>query len=73
MTRTPKFARRHYRAVAAAIKEEPTFGTLIDRFVATFKADNPRFDERRFRDACAPEPGFVVTAAGKKALLRRGT
>ena len=84
---SPKFARRHYQAVADTIKKSPvytggdTYQTmlsvqqmqcLIERFVETFAADNPRFKPERFRDACGGEPYFEVTIEGKAQLLKQG-
>jgi hypothetical protein len=57
------FVRRHYQAIAAAVREaRVTIGpdeeyrlypleVVEDELVRLFKADNPRFDEAKFRDA----------------------
>jgi len=64
--KTSGFQKRHYETVAEllriAFKREACDTAAIaavenirDDFVATFKADNPRFDPQRFRDACKPK------------------
>ena len=74
--KTPKFERRHYRAVANVIASipardpEPQIDCLIDRFVELFRADNSNFEPKRFRDACAGVPRYEITTEGKKALLK---
>ena len=82
------FQRRHYQAVADAIKKSPIYTggdhyqtqlsvqqmqMLIERFVTMFEADNPRFDADRFRNAaCGAEPAYEITIEGKAELLRNG-
>lgn len=47
-------SRKHYKAIAEILCAwgEVNREDLIDSLVAYFKEDNPRFDERKFRDAC---------------------
>ena len=53
--------RKDYIAIAGFIAEErrrcgefddATWERLVDKLVALLQADNPRFDEQRFRQAC---------------------
>ena len=86
MTR-PKFARRHYEAVAATIKNSPVYTggsttqtqlsvqqmeCLIEKFCDMFEDDNSNFKPARFREACGNEPAYELTCAGKAALLKTG-
>lgn len=53
--KSPKYGRRHYEEMAdmARTHGDPT---LIDKMVETFKSDNPRFQEDRFRQRATTEP-----------------
>jgi hypothetical protein len=67
-----RFARRHYNAVAALLREnQPTaddvapgelWGMIRDSFSRMFMRDNPRFDRFRFEDACEYTPKGVKKA-----------
>ncbi len=53
----PLFARRHYDAIAAALRGSVDLymsaerDELIDRLIQLFERDNPAFDGKRFRRA----------------------
>jgi hypothetical protein len=57
-----KFAQRHYVAIAAIVAETaqvykgvPTcLPALVDKLCIAFYADNPKFKESKFREACKP-------------------
>jgi hypothetical protein len=64
----PAFQRRHYQAIADAIKAERDSNgavngfssaldshRLADRLVSLFASDNPNFDRARFLKACGVE------------------
>jgi hypothetical protein len=64
--KTSAFQKRHYEAVAEllriAFKREAcdvagiaAVEAIRDDFIATFKADNSKFDPGRFREACKPK------------------
>lgn len=47
------FQKRHYEIIAKAARtSEGDWIGLMAELTAIFKADNPRFDEERFRKAC---------------------
>jgi hypothetical protein len=65
----PKFERRHYRAIAAVLRDVAVecgvmqFGAnerlmqwtaMKTEMSDMLKADNPRFDRGRFEEACEP-------------------
>ena len=59
----PVFEHRHYKAIAAEIAEmrylpigADAQGAVIERFVALFASDNPRFDRARFLAAASGKP-----------------
>ena len=48
-------SRKHYQAIAAALRNIPDKATrqaVISELLPRFKKDNPRFDCQRFIDAC---------------------
>ena len=58
----PKFSRRHYVAIASALRrghavhfaddpQREMSELILENLIWTFKIDNPRFDESRFRKA----------------------
>ena len=53
--------RKDYKFTAAALNEvidymhPAAFATLVDSFLLYMADDNPRFDEKRFIDACYAE------------------
>jgi len=51
-----KYTRRHYIQFAELTSKipQPAREQEIQKLVKLFAADNPRFDEARFRDACNP-------------------
>jgi len=58
---TPKFTRRHYRAIAKAMKDCSVLDTLHGRLQwkscvlalsHLFSTDNPRFSSGKFEEAC---------------------
>ena len=54
----PKHAHAQYEDVAKILRRHFTYGnwtTLMMDFSLMFKADNDRFDVKRFRTACIPE------------------
>ena len=63
MNKAPVFQHRHYKAIAAEIAEmrylpigADAQGAVIERFVAMFERDNPRFDRARFFAAASGNP-----------------
>ena len=52
------FVRRHYQAIAKVIGDElllgdkPTLEAVVGNLCEVFATDNPKFDAKRFRDAC---------------------
>jgi hypothetical protein len=65
----PKFARRHYEAVAKVMRKAElmrqtyspngceaatTWKNIRRELAVMFTADNPRFDRGRFEEACEP-------------------
>ena len=58
------FQHRHYVKIAAMMAARPALAatlrtaneSMINSLVEMFKRDNPRFDENRFRAACAGTP-----------------
>ena len=58
----PKFAKRHYEAIATAIQEALEAGennhdpiaNVVDELSSLFRDDNGRFKWDRFRRACVP-------------------
>jgi len=44
-------SRKHYRALAQALKESGASISVVRAIANTLKADNPRFDYRRFYEA----------------------
>lgn len=61
-TTRPRYSRRHYEQFAGIIRDmrcaRPLFTddyleVFTNKLVATFRADNPRFDAARFLAACA--------------------
>ena len=63
------FTRKHYQIIAAALnraRPNPASGLYLERnsvwwdvireIQAKFSADNPRFDGRRFVEACLADP-----------------
>jgi hypothetical protein len=53
----PKFSRRHYRAIAKAMKDchmtNPIqWARCVNALAQLFEADNPRFSWRKFEEAC---------------------
>lgn len=62
----PMFTRRHYAAIAEAIKAEKEYCEfyvgdaaemtivrhIVPRLEAVFRKDNPNFNGRKFREAC---------------------
>lgn len=61
------FTQRHFKAIAQVIRDskndcrrdnEDGYGAILDmqwRFVALLAADNPKFDQERFINACSRE------------------
>jgi len=45
-------SRKHYRVLASALKESKAPLDVINAVANVLKADNPRFDYGRFREAC---------------------
>ena len=85
MSKTPKFERRHYNAVAQTLSKCPVYTggnakqlnlsvqqmeCVIERFVEMFEADNAHFKPGLFRDACAGGARYVLTLEGEKELER---
>ena len=84
----PKFAKRHYWAVARTIQKCPVYTggndeqtllsiqqmeCLIERFVEMFAEDNDRFIPARFRDACAGDRGpYFEVTKAGKEALLKG-
>lgn len=66
--KNPKFARRHYVAIANALKDCGADASLVNQFVVVFGRDNPRFDRNRFIKACTPDPIYEVTPTGVAML-----
>lgn len=53
MSKQPMFNRRHYQAIAKAIKQTSQYGYVRpDYFIELFESDNPLFDEDKFRKDC---------------------
>jgi methyl coenzyme M reductase alpha subunit len=58
----PKFAKRHYEAIATAIQEarrrangsNDPIAVVVDELADIFAADNSRFGRDRFERACVP-------------------
>jgi hypothetical protein len=52
----PMLTKMHYRAIATIFKSNNVApeSSLFQDFVAYFKADNPRFDEKRFIEFIQP-------------------
>ena len=52
----PKFAKRHYEAVARllAAHDSTVADAIVEDFAAMFADDNPRFDYSKFFKACNP-------------------
>ena len=59
---SPKFSRRHYVAIASALRRghavhfadnppREMSDLILENLIWAFKMDNPRFDESRFREA----------------------
>lgn len=59
------FSKRHYEIFAEMVRlermhanqmheEEYSYDRWEDFLISTFKKDNERFDENKFREACAP-------------------
>lgn len=48
--------RKDYIKLAQAIKDSQNKDELVDNIIQAFKADNDRFDERKFREAIRPSP-----------------
>ena len=48
------FTRRHYKAIAKIIKTSSTHDNLIVGLINFFCDDNPKFDRKRFLEACDP-------------------
>ena len=44
------YQKRHYESMAAAIRESQN-KDLVEAIIDVFRADNPRFNEERFRKA----------------------
>jgi len=47
------FTRKHYLEIGKILRDKKARKGEIDRYVAMFKKDNPRFDAQRFRDYVA--------------------
>ncbi|MGH2938308.1 MAG: hypothetical protein ACRDPE_09340 [Solirubrobacterales bacterium] len=66
-------SKKLYEAVASNLKAiglTPPDQALVGAVLAeVFKADNPRFDEDRFREACRPTEEVVAVDAGILAKL----
>ena len=45
-------SRKHYRAIAEALKESKAPIDVINAMAKVLKADNPNFDYHRFWQAC---------------------
>ena len=58
----PKFERRHYKMIAAVIRDvanhwgrtSPAWSCIKTEMGDMLAADNPRFDRGRFEEACEP-------------------
>lgn len=63
---SPKYTRRHYVQIAGVIArlEPVSRKEFADKHAAEFAADNPRFDRKRFFNACGL-PEFVEAKEGK--------
>ena len=46
------YTRQHYKDTAEILREHSASIGLIERFVALYIADSPRFDPQPFRAAC---------------------
>lgn len=44
--------RKHYEAIAKAIRESTEPIALVELLMDIFEHDNPRFDRQRFLEAC---------------------
>jgi hypothetical protein len=51
-TKGETMTRKHYQAIAEAIRQGTEPVTLVELLMDIFEADNPRFDRARFMDAC---------------------
>ena len=58
---------QRWASVAAGSSERDTVAALETCFAEFFSGDSPRFDEARFRAACAP--GANVKARGKRSVV----
>jgi predicted lipid-binding transport protein (Tim44 family) len=45
------FTRQHYKAIADILGRAGANSEEVSEFCTLFREDNPRFDEKRFRDA----------------------
>jgi hypothetical protein len=54
-TKTTKFRRQHYQAIADVISQSNSVDEVIGRLSELFANDNWQFDELKFRDACKPK------------------
>ncbi len=45
------FTKRHYILFASLIRDAKDKNELVEAMIAVFGADNPRFDEDKFREA----------------------
>ena len=45
----PKYTARHYRDIGDTLRRSKASPKLVGEWIAKFKADNPRFDEGRFK------------------------
>ena len=45
-------SKKHYNAIAEAIRTSNTISQVVLKLCDYFEEDNPRFDRHRFADAC---------------------
>jgi len=47
--KNPKFTARHYVEIGDLLRKTNADAKIVNEYAEKFKADNPRFDEMRFR------------------------
>ena len=69
-----KYTRRHFEDIAALLKEVPVANGKhkeIKKWCAIFKADNPRFDSKKFAAACGVTNPKTLGKFGDPSLWER--
>jgi len=51
VSKQPDFQRRHYKAIAKAIKDSDNKEEIVINLIGLFSRDNPNFSRIRFEDA----------------------